>query len=67
MLLMKRWGVKPLFSLMAVGWGIAAVSTAFVTDWIGLWISRFFVGFFEGGFVPGAVFYLSQWHVFFRL
>ncbi|KAJ7638167.1 MFS general substrate transporter [Roridomyces roridus] len=43
-------------------WGIIMLSMAFVKNYRGLVVARFFLGVAEAGLLPGATFYLSQWY-----
>ncbi|KAK2606037.1 hypothetical protein QQS21_003555 [Conoideocrella luteorostrata] len=56
--------VKPSIYLPACMalWGMVSASTAAVHDFKGLVICRFFLGFLEAPFFPGALFLLSSWY-----
>lgn len=43
-------------------WGVVSASTAAVKDFKGLVVCRFFLGFLEAPFFPGALFLLSSWY-----
>ncbi|KAL1861440.1 hypothetical protein VTK73DRAFT_7075 [Phialemonium thermophilum] len=43
-------------------WGVVSACTALVKDFKGLVICRFFLGFLEAPFFPGALFLLSAWY-----
>lgn len=43
-------------------WGIVSGCTAAVKDFRGLVVCRFFLGFLEAPFFPGALFLLSSWY-----
>lgn len=43
-------------------WGLACMSQGFVTNNSGLIACRFFLGLFEGGFVPGSVYLMSMYY-----
>ncbi|KAL1983241.1 hypothetical protein VTN96DRAFT_339 [Rasamsonia emersonii] len=43
-------------------WGLISACTAAVRDFTGLVLSRFFLGFVEAAFFPGALFYLSLFY-----
>ncbi|KAJ6783314.1 hypothetical protein PWT90_02549 [Aphanocladium album] len=43
-------------------WGAVSASTAAVTNFTGLVICRFFLGFLEAPFFPGALLLLSSWY-----
>jgi MFS family permease len=59
-LFLQRIGFHRWLSLMAVIWGSAATSLAFVQSAHELYALRVIVGFAEGGLAPGIVLYLSQ-------
>ncbi|KAG1877307.1 MFS general substrate transporter [Suillus subluteus] len=50
-----------LSSCMAI-WGVLTVSTGAVQTYHAALILRFFIGFVEAAFFPGAVFLLSRWY-----
>ncbi|XWX01510.1 hypothetical protein V2A60_009538 [Cordyceps javanica] len=43
-------------------WGVVSACTAAVTNFTGLVICRFFLGFLEAPFFPGALLLLSSWY-----
>ncbi|KAG7097006.1 hypothetical protein E1B28_004400 [Marasmius oreades] len=43
-------------------WGVLSVSTGFTTNFSQALLSRFFLGFVEAAFFPGALFLLSKWY-----
>lgn len=43
-------------------WGVVMTCMGLVVDYRGLFWSRFFLGTFEAGIVPGISFYLSLWY-----
>lgn len=43
-------------------WGVVSASTAAVKNFEGLVVCRFFLGFLEAPFFPGALFLLSSWY-----
>lgn len=43
-------------------WGVVSACTALAKDFKGLVICRFFLGFLEAPFFPGALFLLSAWY-----
>ncbi|KAF9058143.1 major facilitator superfamily domain-containing protein [Panaeolus papilionaceus] len=45
-----------------VGWGALSVLTGFTTNFFGALCTRFFLGFVEAAFFPGALFLLSKWY-----
>ncbi|CAG8449988.1 9702_t:CDS:2, partial [Scutellospora calospora] len=45
-----------------VAWGITMSLMAFVNSYSTLMITRFFLGVFEAGLVPGMVYYITLWY-----
>ncbi|KAG1728549.1 MFS general substrate transporter [Suillus lakei] len=43
-------------------WGIISALTGITTNFIGALLTRFFLGFVEAAFFPGAVFLISKWY-----
>jgi len=43
-------------------WGLISVSTGFATNFVGVMYTRFFIGFTEAAFFPGAWFLISKWY-----
>ncbi|KAF8812398.1 MFS general substrate transporter [Phlegmacium glaucopus] len=43
-------------------WGILSVCTGFTTNYLGALCTRFFLGFVEAAFFPGALFLISKWY-----
>jgi len=43
-------------------WGAISILTGFATTFLGAFITRFFLGFVEAVFFPGALFLLSKWY-----
>jgi MFS family permease len=43
-------------------WGVVSACTALVHDFNGLVVTRFFLGFMEAPYFPGALFLLSSWY-----
>ncbi|KAI5804296.1 major facilitator superfamily domain-containing protein [Geopyxis carbonaria] len=61
-LLMTRFRPSLYLSLWMMVWGCVSASCAGVHDFKGLFLVRFFLGFCEAPFFPGAVFLLSAWY-----
>ncbi|TFK75966.1 MFS general substrate transporter [Pluteus cervinus] len=55
---------KPSLYLPAcmVVWGLISVGTGLATGFLGALVARFFLGFVEAAFFPGALFLLSRWY-----
>lgn len=43
-------------------WGVISALTGITTKFVEALLARFFLGFVEAGFVPGAVFLISKWY-----
>ncbi|KIJ31703.1 hypothetical protein M422DRAFT_76616 [Sphaerobolus stellatus SS14] len=60
-LALKRFGSIWLAILM-IAFGVIAISTAFITNFTGLILTRMFLGIAEGGLLPGLVYVLSRYY-----
>ena len=61
-LLLHRVGARRWIARIMVTWAIISALTIFVrTDWQ-FYGMRFLLGVAEAGFIPGAVYYLSNWY-----
>jgi MFS family permease len=56
-----RWPGVYICAAMAL-WGLLSALTAIVHNFAGLMASRFFLGFIEAVFFPGALFYMSLFY-----
>jgi len=43
-------------------WGVISCLTGITTNFVGALLTRFFLGFFEAAFLPGALYLLSKWY-----
>ncbi|CAK5268275.1 unnamed protein product [Mycena citricolor] len=43
-------------------WGVISILTGITTNFVGALLTRFFLGFVEAAFFPGALFLLSKWY-----
>ncbi|PPR06575.1 hypothetical protein CVT24_001756 [Panaeolus cyanescens] len=59
-----NWIGKPSWYLPAcmVVWGVISVLTGITHNFLGALLTRFFLGFIEAAFFPGALFLLSKWY-----
>ncbi|KAL0950044.1 hypothetical protein HGRIS_010052 [Hohenbuehelia grisea] len=59
-----NWIGKPSIYLPAcmIVWGMISVLTGITKDFVGALLTRFFLGFVEAAFFPGALFLLSKWY-----
>ncbi|KAG2143398.1 MFS general substrate transporter [Suillus bovinus] len=55
---------KPSLYLPAcmVIWGVISALTGITTNFVGALLTRFFLGFVEAAFFPGAIFLISKWY-----
>ncbi|MCP3018220.1 MFS transporter [Cupriavidus basilensis] len=60
--LLTRIGAKRTLVRIMILWGLASAATAFVTTPTQFYVARFFLGMFEAGLVPGALYYLTLWY-----
>ncbi|MBR0751236.1 MFS transporter [Bradyrhizobium jicamae] len=60
-LLLARIGARKTLSRIMVLWGLASIALMIVKTPFEFYLARFLVGVFEAGFVPGVLYYLSQW------
>lgn len=58
-LLLKYFGARYYLPGLVVSFGLVSLCTAFVANFGGLLVARFFLGVAEGGVIPGIAFYLS--------
>jgi MFS transporter, ACS family, 4-hydroxyphenylacetate permease len=60
-LLLARFGARLWLSRIMITWGIASAATMLAASAHSLYAIRFVVGLTEGGFLPGALLYLTLW------
>ncbi|KAH8556456.1 major facilitator superfamily domain-containing protein [Umbelopsis sp. PMI_123] len=60
--LLKYFKINVWISIIMLLWGAITVVTAFVTSFTTLVVTRFFLGVFEAGYVPGVMYYLSTFY-----
>lgn len=61
-LLLTRVRPSLYLSICMALWGVVSGCTALAKDFRGLVVCRFFLGFLEAPFFPGALFLLSSWY-----
>ncbi|KAI0347085.1 MFS general substrate transporter [Trametopsis cervina] len=62
-MLLNRWAKPSLqLPLCMVMWGAVSVLTGVTNNFVGALLTRFFCGFLEAAFFPGALFLLSKWY-----
>lgn len=60
-MLLHRVGARAWIARIMITWGIASACTMFVRDETWFYIVRFVIGALEAGFVPGALYFFTQW------
>lgn len=60
-LILHRVGARRWIGRIMITWSIVAALTAFVRTPLEFYGVRLLLGLAEAGFIPGAVYYLSQW------
>ena len=61
-MILARIGIrKTLFRIMVL-WGLCSAAMAFVRTPTEFYVLRFFIGMFEAGLAPGALYYLTLWY-----
>ncbi|KAL2702833.1 hypothetical protein AAEP93_007131 [Penicillium crustosum] len=59
---LQRFGPVRWLSFQILAWGLVATLQAFVKGYPAFLATRLLLGLLEGGFIPGALFYLSSWY-----
>jgi ACS family tartrate transporter-like MFS transporter len=60
-LALARVGARRWIARIMISWGVLAASMMFVRTPIQFYVVRFLLGVAEAGFLPGVVYYLTQW------
>ncbi len=60
-MILHRVGAKLWIARIMITWGIASACTMFVQNETSFYIVRFIIGALEAGFVPGALYFFTQW------
>jgi MFS transporter, ACS family, tartrate transporter len=60
-LLLVRYGARLWIARIMVTWGLISAGMMFVQGEMSFYVMRFLLGAAEAGFLPGIVYYLSQW------
>ncbi|RZS36379.1 nitrate/nitrite transporter NarK [Herbihabitans rhizosphaerae] len=60
-LVLRKVGARRWIAVITASWGVCAAATAFVSDETTFYVLRFLLGACEAGFLPGMVFYLTEW------
>lgn len=60
-LVMVRVGPRRWIARIMISWGLISAGMMFVTGERSFYVMRFLLGVAEAGFLPGILYYLSQW------
>jgi len=60
-LLLVRFGARRWIARIMLTWGLLSAGTMFVEGETSFYIMRFLLGAAEAGFLPGIIYYLSDW------
>ena len=60
-LLLVRFGARLWIARIMITWGLISAGMIFVQGTHSFYIMRFMLGVAEAGFLPGIIYYLSQW------
>jgi ACS family tartrate transporter-like MFS transporter len=60
-LLLVRYGARRWIARIMVTWGLISIGMMFVQGVTSFYTMRFLLGVAEAGFLPGIIYYLSQW------
>jgi MFS family permease len=65
-LVLERVGARIWIARIMISWGLLSGATMFVTEAWHFYVLRFLLGAAEAGFLPGVLFYLTQWFPTYR-
>jgi ACS family tartrate transporter-like MFS transporter len=60
-LMLVRFGARIWIARIMITWGLLSAGMMFVEGTTSFYVMRFLLGVAEAGFLPGIVYYLSQW------
>ncbi|KAL4813141.1 major facilitator superfamily domain-containing protein [Aspergillus spinulosporus] len=60
--ILQRVGPQRWLSAQLFAWGLVATFQAFIKSYPAYLVTRLLLGLLEGGFIPGALYYLSTWY-----
>jgi MFS transporter, ACS family, tartrate transporter len=60
-LLLVRYGARVWIARIMITWGLISAGMMFVDGVVSFYVMRFLLGVAEAGFLPGIIYYLSQW------
>ncbi|WP_250494530.1 MFS transporter [Caballeronia sp. GAWG1-1] len=60
--ILHRVGARRWIARIMVTWGLLSCATIFIRTPTHFYVMRFLLGLAEAGFIPGAIYYMSQWY-----
>ena len=60
--ILHKVGARRWISRIMVTWGLLSCATIFIRTPMQFYVMRFLLGLAEAGFIPGAIYYMSQWY-----
>ncbi|MBP0599856.1 MFS transporter [Herbaspirillum sp. LeCh32-8] len=60
-MILHKVGPKRWIARIMVTWGIASAAMMFVSNEASFYVLRFLIGLLEAGFVPGALYFFTNW------
>ena len=60
-MILHKVGPKRWLARIMITWGIASATMMFVTNETSFYVLRFLIGSLEAGFVPGALYFFTNW------
>jgi sugar phosphate permease len=60
--ILHKVGARRWISRIMITWGLISCATIFIRTPMQFYIMRFLLGLAEAGFIPGAIYYMSQWY-----
>ncbi|MDR5758714.1 MFS transporter [Caballeronia sp. LZ035] len=61
-IILHKVGARRWISRIMLTWGLLSCATIFVRTPMQFYVMRFLLGLAEAGFIPGAIYYMSQWY-----
>lgn len=60
-LFLHKIGARKWLTRIMISWGVVSGCTMFVSSPLQFYVARFLLGVAEAGFIPGVIYYLTQW------
>lgn len=61
-MLTKRYGFRYILPTMMICWSMVSWAQSFMTNRTGFYVTRAFIGLFEGGFIPGTILFATYFY-----